>query len=79
LPLISEDHTPAYSRALKEEAKEEAKALMDVEGDPMLAGLVDKYVNAVLLDEDDGETQTVRAVQYSERGSKATSRQCACE
>ena len=68
LPVISEAHTSAYSRALKEKAKAEAKALMDVEDDPVLVELVDKYVDAVLLDEEDGETYVVRAVQYDERG-----------
>ena len=32
-----------------------------MEGDPVLVGLVDKYVDAVLLDEKDGETYVVRA------------------
>jgi len=61
LPVISEPHTSACSRALKAQAKAEAKALMYVEGDPVLVGLVDKYVDAVLLDEKDGETYVVRA------------------
>mmetsp|Transcript_72447 Transcript_72447/g.145766 ORF Transcript_72447/g.145766 Transcript_72447/m.145766 type:complete len:467 (+) Transcript_72447:256-1656(+) len=69
LPVISEEHTSAYSKSLKAEAKEEAAALMVVEDDPVLVELVDKYVAAVLLDEDNGETMVVRAVQYDERGS----------
>jgi len=68
LPVISEPHTSAYSRALKAQAKAEAKALMDVEDDPILVGLVNKYVGAVLLDEKDGATYVVRAVQCDERG-----------
>ena len=40
--------------------------------DSVLVGLIDKYVGAVLLDEDEGETYyVVLAVQYDERkGSK---------
>ena len=69
LPVISEEHTSAYSKMLKKKAKEEAAALMDVEDDPVLVGLMDEYVGEVLFDEDDGETYLVRAVQYGERGS----------
>jgi hypothetical protein len=54
LPVTSEPRTSAYSRALKAQAQAEAKALMDVEDDPVLVGLVENYV--------------VRAVQYDERG-----------
>jgi hypothetical protein len=70
LPVISEPHTSAYSRALKAQAKTEAKALMDVEDDLVLVGLADNNVGAVLLDEKDGETYVVRAVQYDERGDR---------
>jgi hypothetical protein len=70
LPVISEPHTSASSRALKAQAKAEAKALTDVEGDPVLVGLVDKDVGAVLLGEKDGETYVVRAVHYDERGDR---------
>ena len=69
LPVISEEHTSAYSKMLKKKAKEEAAALMDVEDDPVLVRLMDEYVGKVLFDEDDGETYLVRAVQYGERGS----------
>ena len=57
LPVISENHASAYSWALKEKAKEEAKALIEAEGGLMLAGLVDNYVNTVLLD---GPTRCAR-------------------
>ena len=39
--------------------------------DSVLVGLIDKYVDALLFDEDEGETFVVLAVQYDERkGSK---------
>jgi hypothetical protein len=71
LPVISKENTSAYSIALKEKTKEEAKALMVVEDDSVLVGLIDKYADAVLFDEGDGKTYVVLAVQYDERkGSK---------
>jgi hypothetical protein len=44
----------------------------------LLVGLVDKYVDAVLLDEEDGETYVVRAMQYDERATASTTRRRAC-
>ena len=67
LPVISEEHTSAYSSMLKEKAKEEAKALMVVEDDAVLVDLDDKYEGMVLFDEEDGGTYVVRTVQYDER------------
>ena len=70
LPVISKVYTASYSVALKEEAKEEAKALMAVDGDPVLVKLMEKYVGAVFLDADDGNTYMVRVVQYDEKRSR---------
>jgi hypothetical protein len=70
LPVISKVYTASYSVALKEEAKEEAKALMAVDDDPVLVKLMEKYVGAVFLDADDGNTYMVRVVQYDEKRSR---------
>ena len=56
LPVISEKNTSAYSIALIEKAKEEAKAMLVVEDYSVLVGLIDKYVGAVQFDEDETET-----------------------
>lgn len=78
LPVISEEHTSAYSSMLKEKAKEEAKALMVVEDDAVLVDLDDKYEGMVLFDEEDGGTYVVRTVQYDERdGNKYYEATCA--
>jgi hypothetical protein len=70
LPVISKEYTSAFSIALKEKAKEEAKALMVVEDDPVLVNLIDTYVGAVFFDKDDGNTYEVRVVQYDEKAGK---------
>jgi hypothetical protein len=78
LPVISEPHTLAYSRALKAQAKAEAKALMDVEDDPVLMGLVDKYVGAVLLDEKEGRSMWCVRCSATSGATANTTRRRAC-
>ena len=71
LPVISEQHTAAYSKTLKEEEKAAARELMEVPDDEVLVDLIAKYVGAHFYDMEVDQTYEVVAVQYDERNGLA--------
>jgi hypothetical protein len=78
LPVISEEHTPSYSIALKEVARVEAKELMVVDDDPGLVKPMDKYIGKMFLDAGEDRPCVVHVVQYDEREAGSTTRRRAC-
>ena len=68
LPVISEQHTCDFSKALIEKGKQENRDLMVIQDDEQLVALDEKYVGKLLYDDEDKETYKARAIQSRDWG-----------